>query len=436
MDEASVCKGGSVDTMARPRLLVLDTNYSLEGIRERKIEASITCRDLDGFFEHVWSVHPFATLVTSDEWGPRFGRPQTYELAPGHTIIEGKVGRFKALRAVPPLNFLLGQIGMIADLRRLIRRERISVMRAASPLYIGLFGLILKWLTGVPLVVRVGANHDKVFETTGQPLEPRLTHSRKVEKWIERFVFKRADLVAGANQDNLDFAIANGASPERSTLFRYGNLVDPGHFIDPADRQIDAAIPRSLGLEPGKYLIYVGRLEPVKQPDHVVTVLAAARRNGHDVKALLAGEGQLREALRNQAEALGVADALVMPGNVDQQKLAQLFAQSAVVVSPHTGRALSEAALAAAPIVAYDVDWQGELIETGRTGILVRHGNVEGMTKAVIDLLSDKKLRETLGRAVRERALGLLDPVALNEHERQAYRALLGMSGPSANNSE
>ena len=432
MGDASVCEAETIGEADRPRLLVLDTNYSLEGIRERKIEASITCRDLDGFFEHVWSVHPFATLVTSDEWGPRYGRPTTYELTPEHTIIEGNVGRFEALRAVPPINFLLSQIGMIAYLRRLILRERISVMRAASPLYIGLFGLILKWLTGVPLVVRVGANHDKVFETTGRALEPRLTRSRSVEKWIERFVFKRADLVAGANQDNLDFAIANGASPERSTLFRYGNLVDPGHFIDPADRRIDAAVPQSLGLEPGGYLLYVGRLEPVKQPDHVVEVLAAARRDGHAVKALLAGEGQLREALGEQARALGVADALVMPGNVDQQRLAQLFAQAAVIVSPHTGRALSEAALAAAAIVAYDVDWQGELIETGRTGILVKHGDVGGMAKAAIELLSDKQLREKLGRAVRQRTLQLLDPATLNEHERQAYRRLLRGFGRSA----
>lgn len=413
-------------TVGAPRrLLVLDTNYSLEGIRQRKIEASITCRDLDGFFEHVWSVHPFATLVTSDAWGTRTGRPVTYELAPRHTIIEGHAGRYESLHWLPPLNFLISQIGMLLFLRRLIRAKRISVMRAASPLYIGLFGLILKWLTGVPLVVRVGANHDKVFATTGRAMEHRLTRSRAVEKVIERFVFKRADLIAGANQDNLDFAIANGAPPERSTLFRYGNLVDPGHFVDPAERKIDPAVPASLGLEPSKYLIYVGRLEPVKQPDHVVEVLAAARRQGHVVKALLAGEGQLRAALLDQAEALGVSDALVMPGNIDQQRLAQLLAQAAVVVSPHTGRALTEAALAAAAIVAYDVDWQGELIETGCTGVLVEHGDVAGMSKAVSDLLDDAELRRKLGRAVRTRTLDLLDPAALNEHERQAYRRLL-----------
>ncbi len=425
MGEGSIVEAADVGAGKRPRLLVLDADYSLEAIRERKIEASVTCRDLDGFFEHVWSAHPFATLVTSDEWGARCGRPSTYELAPRHTIIEGKMGRFSALRAVPPLNFLFSQFDILLELRRLIRREGIDVMRASSPLYIGLFGTLLKWLTGVPLVIRVGANHDKIYETTGRPIERRLTKSRRLEKWIERFVFKRADLVAGANQDNLDFAISNGATPERSTLFRYGNLVDPGHFVDPVDRKIDPAVPLSLGLEPSKYLMYVGRLEPVKQPDHVVEALAVARRQGYDVKGLLAGEGQLRSALSERASAIGVASALVMPGNIDQERLAQLLAQSAVVVSPHTGRALTEAALAEAAIVAYDIDWQAELVETGRTGILVGHGDLPALAGAVIDLLAAPEQRLELGRAIRKRALAMLDPAALNAHERCEYRKLL-----------
>ena len=47
-----------------PKLLVLDTSFTFEAIRQRKLEHSVTCRDLDGFFTHVWTVHPFATLLT------------------------------------------------------------------------------------------------------------------------------------------------------------------------------------------------------------------------------------------------------------------------------------------------------------------------------------------------------------------------------------
>ena len=75
------------------KLLVLDSAFCLEAIRARGLEASVTCRDLGGYFEHVWSVHPMASLVSSRAWGPEFGAPDQYELSAKHTLIEGKVGR-------------------------------------------------------------------------------------------------------------------------------------------------------------------------------------------------------------------------------------------------------------------------------------------------------------------------------------------------------
>jgi glycosyltransferase involved in cell wall biosynthesis len=408
-----------------PKLLVLDTSYTLEMVHQRHLEAPILCRDLDGFFEHVWSVHPFATLLTSDEWGPRFGKPDRYDLATRHTVIEGKVGRFAGLKALFPVNFLLGQIGLLLDLRRLVRAEGISVIRAGSPLYLGLFGWALARLCKIPLVIRVGGNHDKAFESTGLPMEPRLMRSRRIEKIVERFVFRRADLVAGANQDNLDFALANGATPDRSTLFRYGNLIDERHLAEPAGRPRDDTYLAQLGLLPGRFLLYIGRLEPVKQPDHVVEALAEVRRRGFEVKAVLAGDGRMRTALTEQAHALGVEDGIVFAGNVGQDRVAELIPLAAAVVSPHTGRALTEAALGAAPVVAYDIDWQGELIEDGVTGVLVPHGAAGQMAEGVVRLLSDPAYARRLGTALRQRALAMLDPAKLDEHEREEYRKLL-----------
>src|SRR5206468_3131975 len=123
-------------------------------------------------------------------------------LAPRHTVIEGKFGRFAWLRWLAPVNFLFGQLNLFVDLLRLIRRERISAIRVPSPLYTGLFGLALARLAGIPLVMRVGANHDELRALTGKPIEPRLLRSRRLEKIVEKFTLSRADLVAGANQNN------------------------------------------------------------------------------------------------------------------------------------------------------------------------------------------------------------------------------------------
>ena len=122
------------------KILILDASYPLETIRNNKLEDSITCRDLDGFFEHVWTVHPFASLVSSEKWGNKFGKPQWYTLAPRHTFIEGKVGRYAALRWLPPLNFLLSQLNIFFSLYRLIRKENINVISVGDPLYLAIFG--------------------------------------------------------------------------------------------------------------------------------------------------------------------------------------------------------------------------------------------------------------------------------------------------------
>jgi glycosyltransferase involved in cell wall biosynthesis len=413
------------DSSRERKLLVLETDYTLQGIRQRGIEHSILCRDLDGYFSKVWSVHPFASLVTSPGYTPRFGRPVEHHLSHCHTFIEGKVGRYATLKHLFALNFLLSQADLFLRLKALIRRERISVIRVANPLYLGLFGLALARSTRIPLVVRVGANNDKIRAMTGKPMAPRLLRSQRLEKAIERFVFKRADLVAGANQDNLDFALANGATTERSTLFRYGNLVDRRHFTDPAARGDCANLLRDLSVQRGNFLLYVGRLEPIKQPDHVVAVLAKLRGQGLDLKAVLAGEGSMREDLRTCARELGVDDALVLAGNLTQADLAILYPAAAVVISPHTGRALAEAAMGAAPVVAYDVDWQGELVENLKTGLLVPYQDVGGMVEAAKQLIDDRGAARELGKNLREKALSILNPANLDEHERQEYRKLL-----------
>jgi glycosyltransferase involved in cell wall biosynthesis len=410
------------------KLLVFDTSYSLEAVRQRGQEKPILCRDLDGFFDHVWSVHPFATLVTSDEWGPRFGRPDIYPLAPRHTVVEGKVGRFAWLNWFPALNFLISQLDLLLFLRRLIRDRRISAIRSPSPLYVGLFSLLLARITSLPLVIRVGANHDELRKFTGKPIEARLMRNSRIEETVERFALRRADLVAGANQNNLDFALANGARPDRSTLFRYGNLIDPMHFVDPATRSADPALLEDLGVDGERFIISIGRLEDsasMKHPEDIVQILKILNDNGANIKGVIVGKGPMRNRIEALALELGVKDRLVMAGSRDQKWLAHILPSAAVHVCPHGGRALSEAALAAVPTVAYDIDWQRELIETGKTGILVEYRNLPELAAATKRMLDNPAMAAELGKNLRSRALEMLDPEQLNEHERQEYGKLL-----------
>lgn len=406
------------------KLLVLDTSYSLEDIKKRGMIQSVTCRDLDGYFSHVYTVHPFASIVTSIEWSKKYGKPDWHEINSSHTFIEGKVGRFSFLKFIFPLNFLFSQLNLVYDLSKLIRKEKIGVIRVGDMLYLGLFGWFLSKLFRVPFVIRVGGNHDKIFESTGQPIQKRLFFNRKIEKKIEKFIFPRAHLIAAVNKDNLDFSIANGAKKEHSTIFRYGNLLDENHFVLPENRKEGLSLLKEHNLLPKSFLICIGRLEKVKHPEEIIKVLANVRKKGHDVKAVLVGDGTMKEELLKLSKELGVENYVVFVGNRDQDWLSRVLPLSGVVISPLTGRALSEASLALVPVVAYDIDWQGELIENEKTGFLVPYLDLEKFSTVTARCLEENEFAEKMAINLRNRAMDMLDPKKLNQNEINHYNAL------------
>ena len=125
------------------------------------------------------------------------------------------------------------------------------------------------------------------------------------------------------------------------------------------------------------------------------------------------------------AAELGVEDQVLFLGNKDQDWLWRVVPKVSMVVSPVTGRALAEVALAGAPIVAYDIDWQAELVETGVTGELVSYPDHEGMADAIERFLDQPDYARRMGHAIRERALEMMDPDANDRMQVQVYRELM-----------
>jgi glycosyltransferase involved in cell wall biosynthesis len=277
----------------------------------------------------------------------------------------------------------------------------------------------------VPLAIRVGFRYDEIFRTTGKPVNSRLFFFRWVEKIIERFVFPRCDLIAGANEDNMRYALENGGRSEVSTIFRYGNLIHLNHWQNPNERESSEKILAKYKLQDEKFLITVARLEPMKYVEDAIRVVAELVRRGHCVKGLIVGDGSLRKEFESLATTLGVRDAVIFAGNHNQEGLASVLPKAAVSVSPHMGRALTEAALAGVPIVAYDYDWQREVVVDGQTGYLVPHKDWMGLSDKTEYLLNHPASGKIMGENAREKILEMMNPERLERHEQNEYSKLL-----------
>ena len=88
-------------------------------------------------------------------------------------------------------------------------------------------------------------------------------------------------------------------------------------------------------------------------------------------------------------------------------------------------RALGEAALGGAPVVAYDIDWHSDLIESGVTGELVAYRDHVGLAAGLQRFIDDSEYGRRVGTALRERALRVLDPDHVDTEQLSVYRELL-----------
>lgn len=152
---------------------------------------------------------------------------------------------------------------------------------------------------------------------------------------------------------------------------------------------------------PGRTVLALGRLHRNKGFDLLVRALPALP----GVHAVIAGEGPERRRLEHLARSLGVADRVDLPGwRTDH---VALLASCDVLVCPSRleplGNVIMEAFSAARPVVAAAVAGPLELIDPGRTGLLVPPEDPARLAAAIRTMLEDQALAAQLaaaGRAV------------------------------------
>jgi glycosyltransferase involved in cell wall biosynthesis len=401
------------------RLLFVDMAYTVEIVRAKKHDQFFEMRHSDGYFGRVWAVHPL-----SDAAGKASREIETIEYSPRQTVIEGVAQAYRLPRWLLPLNFLLSQARLLRMVARLVRKEHISLIVATDAFYAGLFSLILKWMTGRPQVVTVLSNQDELYAATGALAMPRLLPSRFLEKALARFVLSRADLVIGGNNNNLAFAIANGARGETAVIPVAKNI-EPAHLADPATRPGPEAILARHGIPAGApMMLFVGRLLALKHPDDAVRAMAVAIEQVPEAFGLIAGSGPMQEELEALARSLGMEGRIRFLGHIDQQQLARIIPHC-ITLSPLTGMALIECGLGGSPAVAYDRDWQAEFVEDGVAGFVVPFRDHRAMADRAVRLLKDEGLRRRFSQAMRERALDFADRDRIYAREHALYDRLL-----------
>ena len=168
-------------------------------------------------------------------------------------------------------------------------------------------------------------------------------------------------------------------------------------------------------------ILSVGRAVEKKGYRDVLAALAGLPRHLH-WRFIHIGGGALRGDLAQQADALGIAGRIDWLGAQPQQRVLQevrdadmfVLASKIAADGDRDGlpNVLMEAQSQGLPVISTDVSAVPELIETGRTGLLVPPGDVDALGTALASLIDDPARREALGRAGEARVRSEFDAEA------------------------
>lgn len=157
-------------------------------------------------------------------------------------------------------------------------------------------------------------------------------------------------------------------------------------------------------------LVCVGRLCEQKAPLLAVEAIGKVRDAGHEVSLVLAGDGELRDAVEAKISELGLSEHVTITGWVSSDEVRRLISESRGLVLPSFAEGLPvvlmEAAVLERPSITTYIAGIPELIHPGKTGFLVPSGDVDALSESIIGLLQTPvaELIE-IGKAARDLTL-------------------------------
>ena len=165
--------------------------------------------------------------------------------------------------------------------------------------------------------------------------------------------------------------------------------------------------------EPG-LILSIGRLVPKKGFDVLVDACAILRGRGVPFRCAILGDGPERAALSARIDALRLSGSVELMGGLTQDQILVWLRQASVMalacVEDRDGNrdalptVLLEAMGTGCPVVSTELTGIPEIVESGRSGLLVPPGSSAALADALAAVLSAPALAGERARCARRRA--------------------------------
>jgi glycosyltransferase involved in cell wall biosynthesis len=245
----------------------------------------------------------------------------------------------------------------------------------------GTFGRIAARIAGVPAVV-----HEHF-------VDPQIP---SYQQMAEAMLGPLAVQTVAVSRSVKEFCVAKRRiDPERISIIYNGVPLD--QFAPPSPEA--AAHRQALGVPAGTKVVgFVGRLHQQKGVEFLLRAVPRVLEVHPNTRFVIVGDGALWDDLHVMAAELGIAENVLFAGFREDVRTIMCTFDLIVIPSLYEGTPLTvfEAMALCKPIIATAVDGLGEVLDSGRTALLIPPRDATAVADAVNRLLAEPALRREL----------------------------------------
>jgi glycosyltransferase involved in cell wall biosynthesis len=298
---------------------------------------------------------------------------------------------------------------IIPKLIKVIKENKIHIVH--THLWTADFwGRITAKLAGVPIIISTAHNVDhwkpKIFLFADNIFSCFTDKIIAVSNEVKEFYVKKVKI-----------------NPEKiKTIY---NGIDILKFNKPKSNLSE--LRKELGLnDKHKILGIIGRLVEQKGHIYFLKMLKIIKIRHPEIKALVVGNGQLREKLKAKTKELALSENVIFTGiRKDIPEIMGLI-DILVLSSAYEGMPVValEAMASGKPIVATAVGGNPEVVEDGKNGFLVTPYNPEALAEKVLYLLENREAAEEMGKNCFAKAEAQFSLVSMIKETENIYKDL------------
>lgn len=298
---------------------------------------------------------------------------------------------------------IAGEIALMRALERrlyeVVAEVKPDILHAHSPVLNVLPTLRVGAKLGIPVVYEIRAFWEDAAVDHGTTTEGSLRY-RSI-RTLETFALKRVahafTICEGLRAD----IVKRGVPSEKVTVIP--NAVDINAFQ--LAGQPLPELQAKYGLAGKTVIGFIGSYYAYEGLDLLLDALPSILEVRSDIQVLLVGGGPQEANLKQQAQALGIADKVTFVGRVPHSEVNRYYDLIDILAYPRHPMRLTELVTPLKPLeamaqgqifVASDVGGHKELIKQDETGILFKAGDRTALANAILRLLSSEELKARL----------------------------------------